>query len=410
MDAQEGQGSDHKLKRIRAVGFNETYETSDMLDKLAILADGTYEGLSSDELAGEDALPVLDGTLYVNANAYEDSIETLRITFPKLVLNISGEFYLRFTDSVVGSYLFSRFGDGNGVTKKQLGQVTNSQLGNPFMNNSQIVSFEEMKYFSNIYYLDANFFLNCTSLTSVVLPPNTMSLYNACFRNTALTTIVIPKTVVYIEQSVFEECKYLETCIFEEGRTSPLKMRWSTWLKSGLKEIILPDDVIVDMNMGHTFAYCKELTKVHLPNNIPGIYDSMFRDCDKLVEVNIPATVTSLGSRAFNGCSSLTKLDCLGNIVSIEQYTFSGCSSLTWLRIPSTCTFIAKYSFERCNVLTTLIVEASTPPAIEMYSINDISDLKIYVPDRAVNVYKVATIWSQYASKIYPISSLAAMA
>lgn len=54
MDAQTGQGGDHKLKRIRAVGFDETYDDSDMLDKLATLSNGTYEGLSSEGLAGED--------------------------------------------------------------------------------------------------------------------------------------------------------------------------------------------------------------------------------------------------------------------------------------------------------------------------------------------------------------------
>lgn len=406
MDAQSGQGSEHKLKRIRAVGFNETYNTSDMLDKLAILTDGTYEGLSSEGIAGEDELPVLDGTLNVYANAYEDSIETLRSTFSKLTLNVIGEYYVRFKDSVVGSYMIEKFGDGTGITKGRLGQISKSQLGKPFTNNKQLVYFDEMKYLNNLYDIDANLFLNCSSLISVILPPNIINLYNACFRNTALTTIVIPKTVVYMEQSVFEECQYLESCIFEEERANALKIRWSVWTKSALKEISLPDNVIVDGNMGYAFAYCKELVRVHLPNNIGGIYDSMFRDCSKLTEVNIPTTVTLMGARAFNGCSSLRKLDCLGNITSIEQYTFAGCTSLTWLRIPSTCTFIAKYSFERCDVLITLIVEAITPPVIEMYTINVVSELKIYVPDVSVNTYKNNSLWSQYANRIYPLSSL----
>lgn len=99
-------------------------------------------------------------------------------------------------------------------------------------------------------------------------------------------------------------------------------------------------------------------------------------------------------------------LNYLGNIVSIEQYTFSGCRSLTWLRIPSTCTFIAKYSFEHCDILTTLIVEAITPPTIEMYTINAVSDLKICVPDTSVDTYKNNSWWSQYANRIYPLSML----
>lgn len=406
MDAQSGQGSGHKLKRIRAVGFNETYNDSSVLDKLVALSNGTYEGLSSEGIAGEDELPVLDGTLNIHANAYEDSIEALRNTFSKLTLNVVGEYYVRFKDSIIRNYMIEKFGDGTGITKGQLGQINKSQLGRPFANNNQLVNFDEMKYLNNLYDIDTNFFLNCTSLSSVTLPSNIINLYNACFRNTALTAIVIPKTVIYMEQSVFEDCKYLESCIFEKGRTNALRIRWSMWTKSALKEISLPDNVIVDGNMGYAFAYCKELVKVHLPNNISGIYDSMFRDCSKLTEINIPATVTILGSRAFNGCSSLCKLDYLGNITSIEQYTFAGCTSLIWLRIPSTCTFIAKYSFEHCDALTTLIVEAITPPTIEMYTINVVPELKIYVPDASVNTYKNNNLWSQYANRIYALSSL----
>lgn len=406
MDAQSGQGSGHKLKRIRAVGFNETYNDSSVLDKLVALSNGTYEGLSSEGIAGEDELPVLDGTLNILANAYEDSIEALRNTFSKLTLNVVGEYYVRFKDSIIRNYMIEKFGDGTGITKGQLGQINKSQLGRPFANNNQLVNFDEMKYLNNLYDIDTNFFLNCTSLSSVTLPSNIINLYNACFRNTALTAIVIPKTVIYMEQSVFEDCKYLESCIFEEGRTNALRIRWSMWTKSALKEISLPDNVIVDGNMGYAFAYCKELVKVHLPNNISGIYDSMFRDCSKLTKINIPATVTILGSRAFNGCSSLCKLDYLGNITSIEQYTFAGCTSLIWLRIPSTCTFIAKYSFEHCDALTTLIVEAITPPTIEMYTINVVPELKIYVPDASVNTYKNNNLWSQYANRIYALSSL----
>ncbi|MFR7808728.1 MAG: hypothetical protein ACLU4N_05320 [Butyricimonas faecihominis] len=41
------------MKRVRVVGFNETYDSSDILDKLVSLADGSYEGLSSEGIAGK---------------------------------------------------------------------------------------------------------------------------------------------------------------------------------------------------------------------------------------------------------------------------------------------------------------------------------------------------------------------
>ena len=91
-----------------------------MLDKLATLADGSYEGLSSEGLAGEDKYPVLDGTITVNANTYEDSVEALRYTFRKLTLNINGEFYVRFKDPIVQSMIAESYGDGVGTKMEQI--------------------------------------------------------------------------------------------------------------------------------------------------------------------------------------------------------------------------------------------------------------------------------------------------
>lgn len=113
------------MKRIRAVGFEETFNDSDMLDKLATLSNGTYGGLSAEGLAGEDEYPVLDGTITVNANTYEDSIEALRNTFRKLTLNINGEFYVRFKDAIVQSMIAESYGDGVGTKIEQVKAVRN---------------------------------------------------------------------------------------------------------------------------------------------------------------------------------------------------------------------------------------------------------------------------------------------
>ena len=101
IEAQQSQGANHVLKHIRAVGFEEEYYTADALDMLAKLADGSYEGLSSEGLAGEDPVPVLDGRITVHSNYYQDSVDTLRGIFNKLNLIMKGEAAIRFADAVV---------------------------------------------------------------------------------------------------------------------------------------------------------------------------------------------------------------------------------------------------------------------------------------------------------------------
>ena len=148
MEAQENQVDNHALKRVRAVGFDEEFDSSDMLDKLATLADGSYVGLSSEGIAGEDELPVLDGTLTVNASAYEDSVEALRGTFSKLNLNVTGPYYIRFEDDEVRRICAENWGDGMGITKEQAAAVT-GDIGSKFRNNTEINSFDELRYFTN---------------------------------------------------------------------------------------------------------------------------------------------------------------------------------------------------------------------------------------------------------------------
>lgn len=56
MDAQQEQGEAHALKRVRAVFGEYTYNENgaEMLDNLGKLADGTYVGLNSSGVAGDD--------------------------------------------------------------------------------------------------------------------------------------------------------------------------------------------------------------------------------------------------------------------------------------------------------------------------------------------------------------------
>ena len=86
IEAQQSQGTEHALKHIRAVGFEEEYYTADALDMLAKLADGTYEGLSAEGIAGKDEIPVLEGKITVHSKYYQDSVDQLREIFNRLTL------------------------------------------------------------------------------------------------------------------------------------------------------------------------------------------------------------------------------------------------------------------------------------------------------------------------------------
>lgn len=239
MDAQSGQGSGHKLKRIRAVGFNETYNDSSVLDKLVALSNGTYEGLSAEGLSGEDEYPVLDGILNVHASVYEDSLETLRTAFKKLELNITGGLYLRFQDPVVQQICISQWGDGHGVTRNSFISATTlpsnlfsdnkdiqyfSEFGDLFVNCTKIMD-RAFQNCSNLKVItlpegletiNLNAFANCTSLSEIELPEG-VTLNYAAFGGTGLVHLVIPGSTIFANGAVFNGCNCLVDVIIEEG-------------------------------------------------------------------------------------------------------------------------------------------------------------------------------------------------
>lgn len=181
MNAQMEQGDKHALKRIRAVGFEESYDNTSVLDKLVELADGTYEGLSSEGLSGEDDLPVLDGTLNIDTSAYEDTVETLRTTFAKLIINVSGEYYIRFVDDLVKVICANNWGDNIGTSKRQMNEIV--ELGTVF-SGTDIKSFNELAY-TKISSL-TNEFIGCSKFDTITLPDTLKTLNTAAFSGSAI--------------------------------------------------------------------------------------------------------------------------------------------------------------------------------------------------------------------------------
>lgn len=306
INAQTNQGAEHALKRIRAVGFEEDYDSSDMLDKLSTLADGSYEGLNSEGLAGEDEYPVLDGTINIYANAYEDNIEAIRGKFKKLILNVFGELYVRFKDSVITSILVSHFSsDGVGLTKEDVEKVTD--LGDYYSGNTQITSFDELVLFTNLRVLKNNMFLNCTNLKSLRLPQNpVLNLINYRFAEGAGLEgeLAIPDNITRLDGSCFKGTNL----------TSIIGLNHITVLQSD------------------AFRDCIHLETIDGLNAVTGsIGGGAFQNCAKLKSViTIPGGVTSLANVVFGGCKSIPYLIFLSETPPALSYQSLGGNDLTF--------------------------------------------------------------------------------
>ena len=53
------------------------------------------------------------------------------------------------------------------------------------------------------------------------------------------------------------------------------------------------------------FAYCKDLTRVNIPNSVKTLDNQAFRECRGLTSVTVPSSVTKIGTWTFLYCYSL---------------------------------------------------------------------------------------------------------
>ena len=437
----------HSLKRVRAVGFNETYDTdgSAVLDDLAKLADGSYVGLDSSGLAGSDPYPVLDGELTINTFCYEDSVLALRQIFTRLTINISGGFYLRFADPEVQRILISNgVGDGTGITKEATEKVTN--IGTWFKGNTTIEHFDEFEKFTGVTFLgtrDTNpsygAFNGCTNLKSISLPKSCTTLKPGAFQN--CSSLAHISGLEYVKTIGFNAAS--NALISQDLNLSSFEgiLGYNSFSGTSIKNIVSLGKCteLRDTNSSSqgVFYNCKELQSVNIPSTLATIGRGAFYGCDNLTTVNgdlssvetigyyafaddaklsgdfdfpnlvslnpLTFTRTSInsfsasklesiigtsngGSSAFYGCKNLKSVN-LPSVILIERETFSGCTSLEDVNIPN-ITDIRDNVFYNTSSLKSIYAPKLTSVSSRAFSYSGITDFD------APNISEIAGVSS----------------
>jgi hypothetical protein len=128
-----------------------------------------------------------------------------------------------------------------------------------------------------LVYIGIAAFCDCTSLVTIKIPPNVKHIGSQAFRRTSLKSIVIPKSAEIIDLAAFYECK--------------------------------------------------SLSSVKLENGVRVIWTGAFADCTALKEISLPASIEEIGSEAFSGCTSLTTVKIPSSVknLSIGEEAFKDC-------------------------------------------------------------------------------------
>ena len=125
--------------------------------------------------------------------------------------------------------------------------------------------------------------------------------------------------------------------------------------KNTLKDIVIPSEIqgkpVVSIAR-FTFADCRWLRSIGIPQSVEVIGKCAFRNCIELTNINIPTNVRIIGVMAFAGCTRLVNINIPEGVRGIEASAFSDCSGLTDIVIPASVEHIELHAFEYCVKLT----------------------------------------------------------
>ena len=124
------------------------------------------------------------------------------------------------------------------------------------------------------------------------------------FKNTAITSVIIPDTVITINSYAFDRCMALTSITIGSGVTNIGTSAF--YFCNALGSVVIPNSVT---NIGnYAFNHCALLTSVTFGNSLASIGTYAFADCYSLTTVNIPASLTVLGLAVFSGCPAMTSI------------------------------------------------------------------------------------------------------
>lgn len=248
-------------------------------------------------------VPVGCRAAYEKAEYWKDFKEIVEMPAPSPAIE--------FADNNVKALCVSNWDTNHDGELSEAEAAAVTSLGEVFNKNADIVSFDELRYFTGLESLEWNTFNDCTKLESIVIPANVKSLTGWVFSNCAS----LKKIVVDADNTMYDshdECNAIietasnklivgcETTAIPYGVTTI--GRDAFWGRWGMTNMSIPETV---NTIGVcAFAY-SGLQSIILPKNLVQINGNAFLECNlKTVTANNPVPAEIEDIETFGNCQN----------------------------------------------------------------------------------------------------------
>lgn len=423
------------LTSLGAISFYKTNISSFSADTLTSIPNISYNKGVFQNCTNLRTLN-LPNIITIGSNAFYDCTALESVNFSETLTSIGASAFqnctaLEIADlslpnlETIGSNAFS----GVKITKiSNLGKLTTfnaeTYLTQTFGDRNileEIVLPETITSFGNDSIRD---YPNLTSVGSGVFP-NVTSIGANAFYNipNVVQWVSFPALTSIVSTSGSGKHLTLSKCGFTEFRAPLLDLANTNVYQNGYGVL----------------SYCPNLRIIEI-GELTVVPFGFARDCTKLENITNLSKVTSVGKTAFYNtplmainlvlpvCTNISASTASGQdgtfynsgILSLDapmlttigtdiysngsKGAFQGCNNLCLVKLRDV-TSIGMNAFYKCPNLIQVIIDNITPPTLSTNSFAQANaNLVFYVPDSAVDTYKEATNWSNYADRIKPLS------
>jgi len=216
-------------------------------------------------------------------------------------------------------------------------------------------------------------------ITNIVFNGALTHISQQAFNGTAITSLELPNTLVYIGEEAFSASTKLTEVVIPANVIEIDRLAFFMCTK--LQEVdISRSTEIIGIN---AFQYCPELTTVTFGHETTAvsttltIKDGAFSSCEKLTNFSLPAHTIQIGVDAFKGApdalftyegnvayldqwlikpsmTNVQSIDISETCIGIADGAFEDCDNLLEVTVPSSVTRLGAYAFRSCDNLQTV--------------------------------------------------------